>query len=157
MEAGPLVVLIVGGVAVIQACVWIPLGIAIRKNRARIVAEMNEQLASCAARGERVVLGPTGMRVRSGHSSRRAAVALTSERVVVSAGTKRASVREDLALADILGVREDDWFNSNFRGGWRYVILQRKGKPDIALHLPSDDALRWSEAVRKNIDERAMT
>jgi hypothetical protein len=158
MEPGLLVVLILGGVALIQACVWIPLGIAMRKKRARRVAEMNEELASCAARGERVLLGPTMIRVRLGHGSRRAIVALTNQRVVVSSGTRKDRfVREDVALDEVLGVREDDWFNSNYRGGWRYVILQRKEKPDFALHVSTDDAPRWSEAIRKLIDERATT
>src|SRR5438270_750773 len=107
----------------IQAAIWIPLVIWLRRKSARLREGL---LAELESSGERVLRAPESV-LYSGASGRLPQVrgnclaALTEKRLIVR---RLVGKPFDIPVSEFASVREDKWFLSSYRSGRLYVIIK---------------------------------
>ncbi|MGZ3417043.1 MAG: hypothetical protein ACXWUG_10235 [Polyangiales bacterium] len=134
--------LLVVSILLLQAAIWIPVILVIKKRSRERLAAINAELAQAAAKGEQTRRGPQIVRVRRGHGTGTAAVAVTDRRIVFLAGE-----RSELPLEAVREVRTDDWFNTSARAGYSWVILKLEDR-EVGLSVPSGEEKLWADAIR---------
>jgi hypothetical protein len=153
MDTARQVALILLAVVAVQALVWIPILRWAKKKRARILAELREELASS---GERVDRGPEPVRysgataVYSGVSNT-AIAALTDRRLVIHALMGR---RVELPVTKITGVREEKMFRGQVHGGSVHVVIATSDPAEIGLRVT--DTAGWVSALRRFAPAQAV-
>jgi hypothetical protein len=149
MSPAVFVPMLVIGILAINACIWIPIILVTKRKNAERAAALEAELRTTAAKGERLLCGPTYARVLRGHGTGRAMVALTNERLVVM-----SSARTDIPLGDVDEVRAAGVFNTNVRAGYDWLVVRTKSL-EIGISLRSDEHTRWLEAAKRVLAERA--
>jgi len=145
-----LVALILLGVVLVQAVIWLPVLI----NRRRAVAEASAALLAeiaSAQSGEAVIRGPARARVRRGHDEMRGALLLTDARLLFAGGG-----RMEIALTDISLVKSSTWFNGAARAGFEWLILSTESQGDVGFLILDADP-KWPNAVREALPQRNST
>lgn len=144
MGPGSIVLLIAGillVVGLVQAAVWIPIGMKLRRLPERVRAELS-------ASSETVVRAPERGTYRgSSHpdfprASGTGVIALTERRLVFRGAFGRPI---DVPTARIRGVRQDTWFLTSARAGWVHVIVAVDGHGEVGFHARDPDA--WAQAL----------
>jgi hypothetical protein len=139
-----LVVGIVAVVALIQAAIWVPLGIR-AKRRAREFWEAFD--AGVAAGAETVIIPREGCVYRGGSGSYSAvrgngSAALTSGRLVVRKGTGGVI---EVPLDQITGAHEAKVFLGSVVGNRVHLVVETDSGAEIGLFV--DDNSRWLAAL----------
>jgi hypothetical protein len=91
------------------------------------------------ATGTTVHLGPLHTRRRHGHVSRNAVVTLVGRRL--SLGSM------DIAVDDILEVRDEGSYNGEWDGGCRWVVV-RLASDELGFRVKAGEERAWVEALR---------
>ena len=139
------VLLLAGGILLLQALIWIPIIVHLKRKSARLRTSLGEELA---ATGERATRGPesavyrgatTGYPMVKGNG----VVVLTDRRLIFR---KLVGAGLEVPLDRVVGVREDKWFLGGYRSGRMHLILQTKDGAEVGFIFADHPA--WMAAVR---------
>ena len=138
-------VLLVLGILSLQALVWIPLILWLRRKSARLLTELREELA---AADERATHGPESVIYR-GATDRypkvkgNGIIALTHRRLIFR---PLIGKRLELSLDQLTGVREGKWFLNSYAGGRMHLILRMNDGAEVGFMVKDHPA--WMAALR---------
>ena len=140
------IIWLVIGIFVLEALIWIPIVIWMRRKSARLAKDTQD---SIVLSGEHVVLGPQSILFRRpmfrrfGVAGGNAMATLTEKRLII---TLLVGSKLEIPLCDIVEVKESKWFRGSYRGGYTHVILKLQDGKDMALLVT--DPERWIEGLR---------
>jgi hypothetical protein len=129
------IVWLVIGILVLEALIWIPIVIWMRRKSAVMVQETKD---SIMLSGEHVVLGPESILFRKpmfrrfGVVGGNAMATLTEKRIII---TPLAGSKLEIPLPDIAEVKEGKWYRGSARGGLTHVILKLQDGKEYALQV----------------------
>jgi hypothetical protein len=137
-----IVVLLVLGIAAVQALIWIPIIVRWRRKARAASAKLAEAIESETAvrlPEKGVYRGATapGYPVVSNNGT----VALTERRLIFVTVTGKLI---EIPVADIIGAREAKVFKSSVRGGRSHLIVQLRSG-EVAFYVPSN--ADWINAI----------
>lgn len=140
-----LVVLVIGGLGLIQAAVWIPL---VRSWRKKAAAFQRDLDAGIAASGERILRGPEKAVYRSGTPPFGAVkgngtMLLTDRRLIFR---KMSGGVVEVPVASITGIRQAVSFQSSRVGNTMHFIVATNDPAEVAFFVGDLDA--WKAAVQ---------
>jgi|GEM_PF-6572102 len=143
MSPSAWVPLLVVGILAVQVVIWIFVAGVIRRQNAALLVVASKLVADRVAAGEESLFGPILCRVRHGHVSSRATVALTDQRLIF-----HANATQDLPLDTVRSVRVETWFNGNARAGFRWVIVKLDER-EVGFAAAGTAAESWSKAIQR--------
>jgi hypothetical protein len=142
-----MVVAIVGGVALIQAAVWIPI---VRKLR-RLPAEVQADLE---ARGEKIVI-PAGRgqyRGGTGHFPKVAGLGVVALTRQVLCFRRLGGKTIEIPVGEIASVRADRWFRRAAAGGRIDVFVKSTSGDEVAFSVANH--AYWKSEIERLVGER---
>ena len=139
LQPAVFVPLLLVGIALMQALVWIPILLVTRRRRAAATAALHTELQQA---GEHVVRGPTQALKRQGRTSRTGVLVLTKRRLLFLGGG-----RTEIPVGEIQSVRADKWFNGNYRNGVPWMILTTERTGEVGF-MTGDGRDGWTDVVR---------
>ena len=140
------IVWLVIGIVVLEALIWIPIVVWMRRRSARLGEETRD---SVMLSGEHVIIGPESILVRKpmfrrfGVVGGNAVVTLSDKRLIVD---QLIGSRIEIPLGDIIEIKESKWYRASARGGYTHVILKLQDGKELALQVT--DPQRWMEGLR---------
>jgi hypothetical protein len=144
------IVLLVLGILALQVMIWVPLLMVLKRKTQRMLADLQAELA---ASGEQVRLAPQpslyrGATAKSGYpfAKGNGVAALTDRRLVIR---KLVGAGVEIPTSDIIGVREDKWFQRAYVGKL-HVIVKTKGDAEVGLIV--GDHAAWMTALQTLVD-----
>ena len=141
------IIWLVIGIFVLEALIWIPIVIWMRRKSARLAKDTQD---SIVLSGERTILGPQSILFRKpmfrglGVSGGNAVVTLTDKRLVID---MLVGSKVEIPLTDILEIKESKWFRGGCRGGLTHVILKLQDGKEFALMVK--DPGQWMEGLQR--------
>jgi len=139
-----LVVLIIGGVGLVQAAIWIPL---IRRWRRRSAAFDTALQAEILSSGERIVAGPERANYRGASTTYGAVkgngtILLTDRRIVFR---KLSGGVVEVPVAKVTGTREASWFLGSKVGGRTHLVVTTNDPAEVGFFVA--DLAAWDRAL----------
>jgi len=142
---GAQIVWLVIGILVLEALIWIPLLVWLRRRSARLAESIKESIAQS---GERSVMEPQSALYRGGTGrfgfvKSNAVIALTDRRIIFQ-GVLGKMV--EIPLADVAEVSENKWFLRSYRSGRMHLILHLRDGSLAGFIVDNHDA--WMNALQ---------
>lgn len=128
------IVLLVLFILGVNAAIWVPVGLWLRRrSRARTAALLSELATS----GERVIRGPEAGNYQGATDvypqvKGNAVLVLTERRIIVRRAIGEAF---DIPAADVVGVREAASFLSSRAGGMTHVVVALRGGAEVGFYF----------------------
>ena len=141
------IVWLVIGILVLEALIWIPIVIWMRRKSAVMIQETKD---SIMLSGEHILIGPESILFRKPMFGRfgvvggNAMATLTEKRLIIA---PLAGSKIEIPLPDIAEVKESKWFRGSARGGYTHVILKLQDGREFALLVK--DPERWMEGLQQ--------
>ena len=138
------VLVLVGGIALVNALVWVPVLIWLKRKRASGAAALEAELA---ASGERIMRGPEGGLYRGGSGGYsgvggNATIMLTDHRLIF---LKVTGGRVEVPRAQIVSVRKSRSFRGALRGGKMHVVVSTVSGAEVGFIAAAPD--EWLTAL----------
>ena len=138
------VILLVVGILAVQALIWIPIIIALKRKSARLHASLRDELAA----GERAARGPESAVYRGATAGfpmvkGNGVAVLTDRRLIFR---KLVGAGLEVPLDRVAGVREDTWFLGGYRNGRMHLILRMQDGNEVGFMFA--DHPGWMASVR---------
>jgi len=139
------VVLLVVGILVVQALIWIPIVVALKRKSARLHASLRDELAG----GELATRGPESAVYRGATAgfpmvNGNGVAMLTDRRLIFR---KLVGAGLEVPLDRVAGVREDKWFLGSYRSGRMHLILKMRDGNEVGFMFA--DHPGWMASVRE--------